>query len=256
MWSTPEHGTCSEWCSLNVCASRKSSRWSRSATTIAYRPSGVKYMLYGSSTGIVRPGLAGARVDRRERVAAVVRDVQRLQVPRRHDVLRQPADGEVLDDLERALVDHVDGVAVAVRDVDERPRAPRTAAEVADAVGRVDVPDAAACVRCARRGRRRHELGRGRDGRRRAAAAGEQDAARRLATAARSESGAAERPDRARIRSRPGRRRRCAPSACRAPRRGRRSRRRRRRSPLRRRASSARAAGRSRVTLPPSRANA
>ncbi len=40
-----------------MCASRKSRRWSRSATTIAKRPSGVKYMLYGSSTGIGFPGL-------------------------------------------------------------------------------------------------------------------------------------------------------------------------------------------------------
>src|SRR6266566_9378014 len=57
MWSTPEHGTGREWCSLNVCASRKSSRSRRSATTIAYRPSGVKYMLYGSSTWMSAPSL-------------------------------------------------------------------------------------------------------------------------------------------------------------------------------------------------------
>ena len=95
----------------NVCASRKSSRCSRSATTIAYRPSGVKYMLYGSSTGIGLPGLAGARIDRRQAVADVVRHVERLQVPGRHDVLRQRADREVVDDPVRARIDLVDGVA-------------------------------------------------------------------------------------------------------------------------------------------------
>ena len=57
MWSTPWQGTASERRSANVCGSRKSRRASRSATTIAYRPSGVKYMLYGSVTGIRFPGL-------------------------------------------------------------------------------------------------------------------------------------------------------------------------------------------------------
>ena len=57
MWSMPAHcGVCSEWCSAIVCGSRKSSwRWA-SATTIAHRPSGVKYMLYGSSAAIGFPG--------------------------------------------------------------------------------------------------------------------------------------------------------------------------------------------------------
>ena len=40
-----------------VCGSRKSSRLKASATTIASLPSGVKYMLYGSSTAIGLPGL-------------------------------------------------------------------------------------------------------------------------------------------------------------------------------------------------------
>ena len=57
MWSTPRHGTFNALCSLNVCGSRKSSRANRSATTIAYFPSGVKYMLYGSVTGIGVPGV-------------------------------------------------------------------------------------------------------------------------------------------------------------------------------------------------------
>ena len=59
-----------------VCGSRKSSRALRSATTMAERPSGVKYMLYGSSTAIGAPGLAGPRIDRRQAVAGVVGDVE------------------------------------------------------------------------------------------------------------------------------------------------------------------------------------
>ena len=97
-------------------------------------------MLYGSSTGIVRAGLAGTRVDRRQAVAGVVRDVERAQVPGRDDVLRESADGEVLDDPERARVDHVDGVALAVRNVDERSRESGGAGQVARAVVCVDVP--------------------------------------------------------------------------------------------------------------------
>ena len=58
-----------------------------SATTIADLPSGVKYMLYGSSTVTDVPGLAGLRVDRRERAVGralgVVGDPERLEVPRR-----------------------------------------------------------------------------------------------------------------------------------------------------------------------------
>src|SRR4051794_7739756 len=54
-WSTPRHGTGSAWRRRIECGSTKSRRASRSATTIAYLPSGVKYMLYGSATGIVRP---------------------------------------------------------------------------------------------------------------------------------------------------------------------------------------------------------
>src|SRR5260370_4740656 len=50
-------GVRSESCRTIVCGSRKSNRWSASATTIADLPSGVKYMLYGSSTGIDAPGL-------------------------------------------------------------------------------------------------------------------------------------------------------------------------------------------------------
>src|SRR5215475_14112795 len=54
----PAHpGAASELCSAIVFGSRKSSRLSASATTMAERPSGVKYMLYGSSTATGGPGL-------------------------------------------------------------------------------------------------------------------------------------------------------------------------------------------------------
>ena len=82
-----------------MCGSLKSSRFRRSATTIANLPSGVKYRLYGSATGIGAAGLRRPRIDRRERVALVVQHVQRLQVPRGHDVLRQRADRELTNDL-------------------------------------------------------------------------------------------------------------------------------------------------------------
>src|SRR5438067_449646 len=53
----PHCGVGSEYCSCIVCGSRKSSRFSASATMIADLPSGEKYMLYGSSTGMGWPGL-------------------------------------------------------------------------------------------------------------------------------------------------------------------------------------------------------
>ena len=72
-------------------------------------------MLYGSSTAIGLPGLPvfgsiGIRLPLL-RVLGVVGDPQRAQVPRRHDVLRVEADLELVDDLERRRVDHVDVVA-------------------------------------------------------------------------------------------------------------------------------------------------
>ena len=57
-WLMPgQPGVSIEYCSCIVFGSRKSSRLRASATTIADLPSGVKYMLYGSSTGIGLPGL-------------------------------------------------------------------------------------------------------------------------------------------------------------------------------------------------------
>src|SRR5262249_62268002 len=61
---------------------------------------------------------AGDWAHRRETVADIVVDPERLQVIRRGYMLREEADRVVGDDLERPLVDDVDRVARAVRDVD------------------------------------------------------------------------------------------------------------------------------------------
>ena len=127
MWSTPVHGTASEW-------------WSWKRVRVAevepVQPLGDddRVAAVGREVHVVRvvdrdrrAGLARARVDRREAVAGVVRDVERLQVPGRDDVLGQAADREVLDDLVGVRVDHVDRVALAVRDVDQRACAVRAA---------------------------------------------------------------------------------------------------------------------------------
>src|SRR5205085_10249952 len=59
-WLMPaQPGVAIEYCICMVCGSRKSRRFLASATTMADLPSGVKYMLYGSSTGTAGPdGLA------------------------------------------------------------------------------------------------------------------------------------------------------------------------------------------------------
>ena len=84
-------------------------------------------------------GLARPRVDRSEAVPRVVRDVERLQVVGRDDVLRQAADREVRDDPERPRVDDVDRVRLRVRDVEPREGEAGRAAELVRAVGGVDV---------------------------------------------------------------------------------------------------------------------
>ena len=95
-WSTPLHGTGIDFTSANVCGSRKSSRARRSATTMAKRPSGREVQVVRDHRpGSVRQGASG-RIDRRQRVALVGGDVQRLQVVRRDDVLRFGADVEVI----------------------------------------------------------------------------------------------------------------------------------------------------------------
>src|SRR5262249_61493058 len=61
---------------------------------------------------------SGDRADGDQAVADVVVDPERLQVVRGGYMLRKEADGIVGDDLERPLIDYVDSVACAVRDVD------------------------------------------------------------------------------------------------------------------------------------------
>src|SRR5262245_12407760 len=57
-WLMPAHPGTSSWlCTCIVVGSRKSSRLRASATLTADLPSGVKYMLYGSSTTTDGPGL-------------------------------------------------------------------------------------------------------------------------------------------------------------------------------------------------------
>ena len=112
---------------------------------------------------------AGARVDRGQAVAGVVGDPQRAQVPRRGHVLGQGADGEVVDDPGRALVDDVDGVGLRVGHVDARDVAAHLGREHPRARGGVDVERRGAGddVRAAREARAaRGARGRGRRGRR------------------------------------------------------------------------------------------
>ena len=83
--------------------------------------------------------MPGARVDRSEAVAVVVGDPQRAQVPRRGDVLRQGADGEVVDDPGRALIDDVDRVGPRVGHVNARDVAPYLGRQHPRARGAIDV---------------------------------------------------------------------------------------------------------------------
>ncbi len=85
--------------------------------------------------------LPGRGVDRRERVAVVVVDPQRLQIPRGHDVLRAAADPEVPDDPVGLGVDHTDRAALAVGHVDQRGEPRDDGAEHAGPVVGVDVRD-------------------------------------------------------------------------------------------------------------------
>ncbi len=84
-------------------------------------------------------GPPGPRVDRGEAVAEIVVDVQGAEVPGRRHVLGQLAGGEVLDDPERPLVDHVDGRAHAVRHVHVRGISADGGREVARPIVGVDI---------------------------------------------------------------------------------------------------------------------
>ena len=123
---------------------------------------------------------SGPRIDRRDAVADVVEDVERLQIPRRRDVLGKPADRELAHDPEGAGVDLVDGVAEAVGHVDERPRASRYGAQHSGRVVRIDVldrlaRDAVRTLHARRRRRPRGELFQGVDRAAGTAPAGDRD---------------------------------------------------------------------------------
>ena len=151
MWSTPRHGTARACTTRKVCGSLKSSRPSRSAASIANRAWQLGERNGWAFDGNGAAGPRSSRIDRRDRVSLVVQHVQRLQVPCGRDVLRQGADRELLDDLHASRVDHVDRVALAVRDVDTRECASRGAAEHVRAVRCVDVEGrhrAGACRAC------------------------------------------------------------------------------------------------------------
>ena len=126
-------GTSSELSTAIVCGSRKSSRLRASATMIADLPSGVKYMLYGSSTLIGSPGLpvcGSIGVSEPSDVpSALFVTHSVLQVVGRHDVLRVEPDREGVDHLVGRRVDDRDRVRRAVGHVDARQRALRGRAE-------------------------------------------------------------------------------------------------------------------------------
>ncbi len=79
--------------------------------------------------------LAGQGIDRRQAAVGaafgVVGDPQRLEVPRRHDVLRIAADLERVDHLQRRGVDHRHRVRTPVGDIDPRQRVLDGGAELA-----------------------------------------------------------------------------------------------------------------------------
>ena len=64
--------------------------------------------------------LAGRWIDAREAVAKVVEHPQLLEVVGWNHVLRLAAHRKMPDDLERLRVDDVDGIAAAIRNVDQR----------------------------------------------------------------------------------------------------------------------------------------
>ncbi len=89
--------------------------------------------------GNVRAGLPGRRIDWRQRVAAVVRHVQRLQVPGGDDVLRQDADRELIDHLRGERIDHIDRVTEGIRNVHQGPDVLHDRRERVRAIRGVDV---------------------------------------------------------------------------------------------------------------------
>ena len=99
MWSTPRHGTGSAWPDaerVRVAEVEPVQALGDDDREPAVRRE-VQVVGVGDGNGAAGP--RRPRIDRRDRVALVVQHVQRLQVPRGRDVLRQRADRELPDDL-------------------------------------------------------------------------------------------------------------------------------------------------------------
>ena len=84
-------------------------------------------------------GLPGPWIDRRQAVALIVVHPERLQVVGGHHVLGVCADRELIDDPVGARVDHADGVALAVGNVDPAREVLHGRREPSRAIGCVDV---------------------------------------------------------------------------------------------------------------------
>ena len=139
MWSTPRHGVGTDLTSANVCGSRKSSRAVAFGDHDRVGPVGREvHVVRDRRPGSCASGLPVSGSIGGQRVPGVVRDVQVLEVVRRDDVLRQPTDREVIDDLVGRRIDHVDRVRLRIRHVDPRPRCARPG-QVVCAVGGVDI---------------------------------------------------------------------------------------------------------------------
>ena len=95
MWSTPRHiGTDSEWTSCIVVRVAEVQPLQALGDDDREAAVGREVEVVGVLDRDRAPRLPGPRVDRREAVADVVVDVQRLQVPGRGDVLGQRAGRE------------------------------------------------------------------------------------------------------------------------------------------------------------------
>ena len=80
----------------------------------------------GIDDGNIFARLAGARIDARETALAapfgIVRDLERLQIPRRDDMLRILADLVVIDDLVLRRIDNIHVVGLYIRYINARQR--------------------------------------------------------------------------------------------------------------------------------------
>jgi hypothetical protein len=99
-------------CNFIVCGSRKSSLFSRSATTIAGFTVGREVHVVRIGDHYLSARLGGLRIDRRqvarEALLTVVRDPQDPQIPRRDDVLWLEPDLEAVHDVPLLRINDVD----------------------------------------------------------------------------------------------------------------------------------------------------